>query len=236
MEEIPLTRVYFESLSNAELVKIADDLGADISNESNRDSIITELIETVSQDDNEAVVFPEPESRDPVTAEAVPLPRRYNIAFIDVLIRDPFWAFVFWEIKASDEEQFEKEPDFNGYYLKLSPAENPGNLPPGESDAVFTVPVKSTDTAWYLGLAPAADEGNSPPNEELYKVELCVGRGDTETVLASSKPVRLPGQPVLSFGEENRLARLSGYKDFLIARKNERPSRTKRRVAAGSHE
>ena len=240
MEEIPFTRAYLESLATGELIKMADILGLDILDNRERAFVVEELLDAYPldpsfYDDDGSGDSAEKEITDIVLAEAAPLSKHYNISFIEVMIRDPLWAFVFWEIKASDDEQFEKNPDFNGYYLKISPLEsskNPSRNKNGErtsgeqtSDGVFTIPVRKGDTARYLGLTNAVGEGISWTEQCKCKVEFCASAGEIETVLAVSDPVILPGQPVLPL--ENQLARLSGYGDFQVIRKSERAPRVK---------
>jgi len=249
MEVLPLTRAYLESLANSELLKIADNLGIDVSQNQDRFLLIEELLDVSSLDSDESDTPPEEETTDLVFVESVPLPKYYNVTFIEIIIRDPFWAFAFWEIKASDKEQLEKALDFNGYYLRV-------NLLKGADasarEEVLTVQVTPNDTAWYLGFAPnienetldadgnlnKLDNDRDKIGQQRYKVELCASIGETETVLAASAPIRMPSLPELPNrkGEkdpelgENRLVCLSGYGDFHVLRRNERPLRVKRLV------
>ena len=253
MDEVPLTRAHLESLITSDLIKMADGFGIDIPPELDRIFIIEELLEIAASDgaaeDDSAAApnasSPEADLADSGSVESVPLPRQYNITFIEVMIRDPFWAFVFWEIKAQDKEQFEKAQDFEGYYLKVSPWGAAPAQPGVEAEGVFTVPVSVNDTAWYLGLSPAAPKGKtfeaSQHDSKQYKVELCAGAKENETVLAVSSPFGLPlphelpaGWKPRLFAAENPAVMLSGYEDFRVVRKNERLPRAKRSTAAGS--
>jgi len=233
---------------------MADSFGIEIPPELDRIFIIEELLEITSsdgaaEDTSIDLAPPEADLADSDWLEPVPLPRQYNITFIEVMIRDPFWAFVFWEIKAQDKEQFERAQDFDGYYLKVSPwgvSAPAAPAQPGlEAEGVFTVPVSVNDTAWYLGLSPAAPKGktfeSSHDGPKQYKVELCVGTKETEMVLAVSSPFALPlphelpaGWEPRLFAAKNPLVMLSGYEDFRVVRKNERLPRTKRSTLAGS--
>ena len=257
MEDVPLSRPYLESLTTGDLLGIADSLGVDTSNYPDRALVIEELLEVSSQEEQKSSNSQVADMTDSALVESVPLPKQYNITFIEVMIRDPLWAFVFWEIKAQDKEQIEKEHDFDGYYLKVSPwvvpAVSPELTPEGkpvEPAGVFTVPVNPNDTAWYLGLAPAVENEKSREDQRQYKVELCVEIKGEETVLAFSSPFRLPLLHELSAGKEpkeeetrscpaetgkNPLVRLSGYGDFHILRSNERLFRPKR-GASGTYE
>ena len=225
MGEIHFSRAYLESLATGDLIRMADDLGLDMPGNPDMAFVIEELLDASSKDEDSPHDAQEQIAADPVLTEATPLARHYNVSFIEVMIRDPLWAFVFWEIKTSEEEQPEKANDNNGFYLKISPIENPGNPSRSENDGVFTIPVKKEDNARYLGLTNTVGNGTSLTEQCQYKVEICSGAGGVETVLAVSNPVRLPGQPVLPL--ENQLVRLSGYGDLQVIRKNERTHRAK---------
>jgi hypothetical protein len=232
MDDPRLTRVFLDSLSTNELIKMADRYGIDIPPGLERIFIIEELLEISRGDDYE----PEEGGEDLVLSaefpETAPLPKQYNITFLEVMIRDPLWAFVFWEIKGHDKELHEKAPDFGGYYLKAIPL---GGRAGGEEP--FTVSVGINDSAWYLGF---------PPAEGHYRVDLCVLRGNDEIVLAVSRPFILPrllNMPSKSAGFQaagfkaagtdqniqavylNPLARLSGAEEFPVIRSADRLSR-----------
>jgi len=242
----PVTRAYLESLTTSDLIKMADKFGIDLPSDLDRIFIIEELLGIELPDENESTNSSDHDLMDSVSLESVPLPRQYNISFIEVMIRDPLWAFVFWEIKAQEKEQYEKAQDFEGYFLKVSPLEKSPETSAGSSrqeKGVFSIPVKSEDSAWYLGLdQAAADSGRT--EQDQYKVELCAAFRDEEIVIAVSKPVKLPELPVLPSGSEkpdvstygNPLVHLSGYRDFHMLRRIERLPRAKKDYPAGFYE
>ncbi|MDR1617553.1 MAG: DUF4912 domain-containing protein [Treponema sp.] len=221
------TRVFLESLSTDELVKLADSHGIDIPPDLERIFIMDELLEIGSGDEwgddfgTEGTLKGADDFLEPV-----PIPVRYNITYIEVMMRDPLWAFVFWEIKSHDREIFEKSPDFDGYCLRVRSLE-------GVNDEAgsFTVPVGSGDAAWYLGF---------PPAEGRYRVELCATWARGETALAVSRSFTLPKllSPPNQGGMEevyrNPLSVLSGAGDFHVIRSTDRRSRTKNRDLGGS--
>ena len=229
MSENPLTREYLNSLTNTELFGVAEDLGIDISRETDRFSVIDEMLESSAQGEDAS----ESDEIDVILSESVPLPRQYNINFIEVMIRDPYWAFVFWELKSTDKEQYENAPGFEGYYLKVSPLKNREESTGLEG--VFTVPLKPNDMARYLGLTPDAKDSPSRTEDRWFKVEVCAGIKGVETILAESNPIRLPGLTEFPAESEknsciiggNQLITLSGYEDFRIIRRNERLHRIK---------
>ena len=204
--------------------KIADRYGIDIPPGLERIFIIEELLDMAREEE------PEEGGERPVCAvdfsETAELPKQYNITFLEVMIRDPLWAFVFWEVKGHDKEIHEGAPDFGGYCLRVIPLERSlGN----KKEKPFTVFVGINDRAWYLGF---------PPAEGHYQVDLCVLRGEEEIVLAVSRPFMLPrllSRPDAKDGDgflmvagvyRNPLARLSGAGDFPVIRNADRLSRT----------
>ena len=248
LADAQIGRTHLESLTTSDLIRMADNLGIDIPPDLDRIFIIEELLELISTDEipeessgmSDASEFPSdlpaaPDMSDSGLVESVPLPKQYNFTFIEVMIRDPLWAFVFWEIKASEKEQFEETPGFDGYYLKVSPLKSQADDSQSGMEGVFTVPVKPDDTARYLGLTPAATGGSFQTDDRWYKVEFCVSLKGNESVLAVSNPVRLPGLTEFPAGAEkpncklsnNQLISSSGYEDFRIIRRNERLHRIK---------
>jgi hypothetical protein len=231
MEGTCLTRLYLESLSNSELLLMADRFGLDIPAGLKRIFVIEELLEVAFGNEEEASEDDEVQSD---FLEAAALPGQYNITFINILIRDPLWAFVFWEIKSHDRGLYENLPDFTGYCLRVIPVEEKkvsplaggaevGNKAGGEN--VFTVPVGPNDNSWYLGF---------PPEEGCYQVELCVRQALHTVPLAVSKPFMMPLliEPAGknnsgNFTEfaEGPLARLSGLNEFPVMRNEERQLR-----------
>jgi hypothetical protein len=213
----PLTRPWLESLSTAELVKLADGFGIDVPSGLERVFIIKELLETApgSGHDSEDGL----ETRSDFT-ETVALPRHYNISYVEVMIRDPLWAFVFWGIRDHDREIHENMPDFEGYCLRVIPVSE------GEAgEDSFTVLVDVNDTARYLGFQQKPEAAT----DRCYIVKLCAIRGASELPLAVSRPFTLP-RLVEARGRSNDLHQnpcigLSGAPDFSVIKSADRADR-----------
>jgi hypothetical protein len=203
------------------LTELADIYGIDLPSGLNRTIVIEELLEALGEpeegaDKNGALAVGGP--RQGVTA---PLPKFYNITYVEVLIRDPLWAFAFWEVNAHDKELWEKAPDFGGYCLRVSPEpRGAGQKPPAGGS--FTVQVGIEDSAWYLGF---------PPEGGTFKVELCAIRREEPVALTVSRPFTLPS--LLENSENGTLAspllRLSGFDDFMVLHDTARSSRVPKR-------
>jgi hypothetical protein len=224
MGDYQLTRSYLESLTTAELTKLADNNGIDIPPGLERVFIIEELLEL------EDVDSPGQEQGiplgDALFLEPAQIPKQYNITYIDVLIRDPLWVFAFWEIKSFDKALYEKTDDFEGYYLKIVPLTLENRHIPGQDDP-FIIPVGIEDSAWYIGF---------PPSGGRFRVEIGVIRGGAAAVLAVSRPFRLPkplNPPGWKGGNNSGepLIQLSGIDELPVLRNIDRLSRMPR-VAA----
>jgi hypothetical protein len=243
MDECRITRQYLESLTTQELAALADNLGIDVPPGLDRPFIIEEILEAEKDDENgersrEEVLLEDAEFLDPVS-----LPGQYNITYIKILIRDPLWVFVFWEIKSHDREFYEKIQDFEGYFLKVIPVEGgcSGYVPKttnakssassakAVSDMSFTVPIGIDDTAWYLGFPPDCS-GKDAFGGGWFRVELCVRWGGEQAVLATSKSFRLPSLllPAEAKAPRSALADLSAIDELQILRNGDRRSRIPR--------
>jgi hypothetical protein len=214
-----LTRPYLETLTTPELLRLADTVGIDIPPELDRIFIVEELLEAdfEDEDENDAfedIVIPPRKLAEKRLTEPVPLPKQYNITFLEVMLRDPLWVFTFWEVKNAEKELYEHELDFEGYQLRIV-SENALEEP-------FTIPVGARDDAWYIGF---------PPEGGRFTVELCVKKGEEAITLAVSRPFSMPrlfNPTVDTILFENPLIRLSGLADFAILRNVDRESRVKR--------
>jgi hypothetical protein len=223
VEELRLDRPFLERLTTAELIRLADRAGIDVPSGLERIVIIEELLETMDEAETggeKTTPFPLEERRQP--ASTAPLPRHYNISYVNVLVRDPLWAFAFWEVNVHDREIHEKAPDFGGYCLKVESDPCSGDpRAQAAGDSSFTVQVGTGDSAWYLGFSPSGG---------TFKVELCAIRREESVVLAVSQPFRLPNllEPLgnrYSKASHNPLLRLSGIDEFRIIHNTSRSSR-----------
>jgi hypothetical protein len=216
---------YLESLSTGELIELAGKYDLDIPPDLDRIFIIEELLclepETEDVRNHEA---PQQDLNHDEFLELVILPKQYNISFIEVLIRDPLWAFVFWEIKEYDWVECENEPDSGAYCLRVIPLDE-NSLKPNMA-ASFMVTLDKDEQGRYLGFPP--EDG------PCFKVELCMQNGEAITVLAESRPFKLPslitgGHNAAESGSQapynNPLAWLSGLEHFSLIHSEDRQPR-----------
>ncbi|MFQ3547199.1 MAG: DUF4912 domain-containing protein [Termitinemataceae bacterium] len=214
MIENQLTQAYLESLSTSDLIALSEEMGLDLPPDLNRIFIIQELLEAAAVEDE-----PEEDIEDVETLKTQKLPTQYNKTYIDVLLRDPVWAFVFWEIKPLDREMYEQSPLFTGYQLQVV------SLHPGrsvaESDS-FYIDVDINDRAWYICF---------PTGSGWFQVELRLKKGRDSVLLATSRPIKVPSniQSIRTNQEQvsqNELLVLSGLDDLQITYSNDSQSHT----------
>jgi len=218
----PVSRQWLESLSTDELTKFADNYGIDIPPGLERIFIIEELLEisqSYAQEPAEDIV------ENPSYSESVLLPKQYNISFVEVVIRDPLWVFVFWEVKGQEREMFENAGDFKGYCLRIIPLNEDGTERVSRENS-FSISVGADNGARYIGFAEQGEAAGG-----RYIIRLSVIRGEAETQIALSSPFCLPrlGEyEQISQMSCNPLIRLSGVQDLLIVKNMDRLSRAKR--------
>jgi hypothetical protein len=225
MEEyihVTVSRSKLESYSTGELIKLADSFGIDIPHGLERIFIIEELLEYSNASAQEEKDDIEIDLSYPETAA---LPKQYNISYINVIIRDPLWVFVYWEIKNHDREMHENSNNFKGYFLRLIPIKE-DETDSKSKDNTFTVPIDVKDCARYIGLAE-----HSSQTEGRYIIKLGVTCGDSEVQIAASQPFCMPKlieNENIQNMKENSLLRLSAVADLSIIKKIDRQSRSKR--------
>jgi hypothetical protein len=233
MDDNHLSRSYLERLTTGELAALAESQGIDIPPGLERGFIIEEILETVSADFFDVFVNSvSAEQTAPLKEkyflEPAPLPRQYNITYIDIIVRDPLWVYASWEIRNSDRKTLEGNAGFQGYYLTVSPLGKCGDGEP------FIVPVGTSDFARYLGFSPESITGGGDKADTgncRFQVELYARLEETRELLAASRSFRMPLllDAVEPFGEQNQLRRLSGIEELPILRSGDRTPRPIRR-------
>ena len=224
-KNIHLTRSWLESLSTDELIKLADSYGIDIPASLERVFIIWELLEADAG--NEHIPENNLEINKGAAVTAL-LPKQYNISYIEVIIRDPLWVFVFWEIKQHDKESYENSPGFTGYCLRVISlgAENQKE----NMDESFTVAVNADDTERYLGFPEDKAVSGLNSSVRCYIIKLCAIQNGREIPLAVSLPFVMSGGASKDIDnlQKNLCINLSGIQNFSVTKGKDHRLRAKR--------
>ena len=212
MQNDKLTRAYLETLSFSDLVILADNYGIDVPENLNRSFLIAELIEVTEEleksaeepemvvTDEEAVIPEDPNK----------LPDFYNSTEVEVLLRNPAWAFVYWNISESDIQALSK-----GFITQLmlrvcSFSEKDQQNP----DDAFNIQISMDDREQYVLL---------PAGKQYFRIDLLCSIDDVVDILASSNVLEMPeGTTRLAnihpgkVSDMSKIMELSGMKELLF--------------------
>ena len=90
------------------------------------------------------------------------LPERYNETRISLMLRDPAWAFAYWDIRRSKRREYQGATQFDGIFLRVIEVEDDSEREFRIRDA-FEIPVKLDDSSWYIHL---------PTQGTIYRIQL----------------------------------------------------------------
>ena len=185
MDNKLLSLQHLETLSSADLIAIADDYGIDIPDNLNRRFIIGELLEVgeeIAQEEKDNSEMVEDENNE--AASDAELPLTFNETEIQVVLRNPAWAYVYWDISAQKLKDLASSDNFERFILRVSYFENEEDLNPVD---FFDIKIEKDLRAQYILL----ENGKS-----FFRVDLVSLFDDgTSDNLAVSRKVRLPAVP-----------------------------------------
>jgi len=185
MDTFLVSRSYLETLSTADLINLADDYGIEIPPNLNRRFIIAELLEAAEDtDDGDKEDLLDDKHNFKYYDE---LPKSYNETHIGALMRNPVWAFVYWDIRTTDLQEITQTKSFLGLVLRVS-------FYTGESESPkdsFEISVSLDNREQYILL---------PAHEKLFRIDLIAEFGAMEPrMLAYTKKMPIPyGHPEIS--------------------------------------
>ncbi len=118
----------------------------------------------------------DPESQQRLDTEIYPIADRYNQTKIVFMVRDPHWAFAYWELDSKTREKLPDKGESRQLILRVHETQvftNP----------CFDIPIQFGDSSWYIYL----------PNQDCeYVLELGIIIDGRYSSLARSNPIRTP--------------------------------------------
>ena len=122
--------------------------------------------------------------------EEVELPESYNETRIVLMLRDPSWAFAYWDIRENDQIAFQRSNVYEGLTIRVFLLPRPDA---GSEDArsTFDIPVTLIDNRWYINL---------PEQETFYRLALYVDESGMQRELALSNVISVPRGAVADTG------------------------------------
>ncbi len=206
MDTFLVSRSYLETLSTSDLINLADEYGIEIPINLNRRFIIAELLEAAEDtEDNDSGDLLDDKHNFKYYDE---LPKTYNETHIGSLMRNPVWAFVYWDIRTTDLQEITQVKSFLGLVLRVSFFNENAETP---SDS-FEISVSLDNREQYILL---------PAHEKVFRIDLIAEFGAMEPrVLAFTKKMPIPhGHPEISSTSlENKFSpilELSGLPELL---------------------
>ncbi len=156
-----MNRDFLLSLSVEELFQFARNYGLNLYSLINKEELVDKLIEWLGIDDiSKQFGSREIESYSlfRTTLERIsdldyPIPERYDDTKIVLMIKDPDWAFVYWDLKSS-ALSFVKDRLAHGevFVLRIYEFENISDRDNCEYGFYFDIPIQITDFSWYVNL------------------------------------------------------------------------------------
>jgi uncharacterized protein len=206
-QNVPVKTDKLEALSLEELYALADKTGLDLPPGLERPFVVEEILEVLEEDSEdrraaqgEAVHIDEKKYSglrigdfDMGADPGESLATRYNETIIRAIVRDPSWAFAYWDVADTELEALRGNEASAGLFLRVTEMAAAGEQ--GESQReYFDIPVADNDLQWYINL---------PRSGVRFRIDLCARRGGPSgkfRVLARSNEVESPRQGLAQSG------------------------------------
>ncbi len=192
-----MIRARLEELSLEALFDLAGRNGLVLGPDSDRSSVIDELTEIIIENREErergnsvtvriqqkkfALIADDETPLATSEADEYELPEHYETNRIVLMLRDPRWAFTYWNISSMKKRLFRETAKFDGLFLRvLQVASASREIVIRDS---FEIPVRLEDTSWYIHI---------PQQETFYRIQLVAKVNRRRELLAISNSVRVP--------------------------------------------
>jgi hypothetical protein len=195
-----MTRERLQSIPLEELETLARNEGYEFTGATNRSVLIDFILENYDERKREREEENNPsirveESKYEITdgeafysgdQESYPIPERYPQTKIVLMVRDPNWAFAYWDMEDHLLEKLKRRPDTNQLVLRVHDVELV-DFDGRNSNSFFDIPIQLSDTSWYIYL----------PNQNCsYILELGCITNNKYICLARSNTINTPRDSV----------------------------------------
>jgi uncharacterized protein len=202
-----MKRERLEELSFETLVRVASQYDIEVDPSLSRLELIEQVVEAIveSQTEREAsdndqtkierhkyrIIDSEELYYDP--DDTYVLPKSYNKTRVVLMLRDPAWAFAYWELAEALVQLLESRVQFDGLVLRVDQLDS--------LEAVvdsFDIPVQLSDLQWYIHL---------PERNTRYRASLVSRVDGEEETHATSGTIMVPPGTVVEADEETNTDR-----------------------------
>lgn len=192
-----MIRRRLEELTIEALLQVATFNGLSPEPEGDRDALIDELVEVIRENreerasENSVTVRIQQAKYELIGDEAGPLlspfldgidlPDHYETTRIVLMLRDPRWAYTYWDLSSAKVREYQASGRFDGLALRVLEIDSDDD----ELHIIdsFEVPIKLTDRSWYIYL---------PRQRTSYRIQLVARNNHRRELLAVSNRVYVP--------------------------------------------
>jgi len=178
-------RNFLEALSVEELCQVGRDLGIDVFSLIKKKELVELILENIEAEEEtnnflirgEGLKYSSGRSIRDEIFESIdyPIPERYDETRIVLMLRDPDWAFAYWDISTSVADKLKSDKDFESLVLRVYDFD--------DKSFYFDITVQFTDMSWYINL---------PNRNSSYVIELGYIANKIYTALAESNRIQTP--------------------------------------------
>ena len=178
-----MSRQYLESISTMDLISLANEYGIDIPDNLDRRFIIEELLDTALEMEQDGKTNKEELVENSALSISQELPVSYNETKISAILRNPGWAYVYWDLRETVRDEMRKDIDFEHLSLHVVLYDNPSDE---KASDFFDIELEKDDRDQFI-LIPGA--------KRAFTVHLVYNSMEAKPkVLASTKRVELPAE------------------------------------------
>ncbi len=175
-----LTRSYLETLSSPDLIDISHDYGIDIPENFNRSFIITEILDTLEEQDINFLDVKETNLK-PNTME---LPFSFNENKITAILKNPAWCYISWDFKSETIEKIANDNTFDALVIRFEYFSSPKI---SDAEETIDVIIKTDDREQFILLTKDYPQ---------FQVSLlAIFRDKKEELIANTKRIFKPKFP-----------------------------------------
>ena len=194
-----MMRRRLEELSIEALLKVASKNGVEVDPDVDREELIDLVVEAIAENredrqaSSSAIVRIQQtkfsllrDDETPLSADSIDefeLPTQYESTGITLMLRDPFWAFVYWDLAVNKREEYLASARFDGLFLRVLELEHESYEHELRIRDSFEVPVQLTDASWYVYL---------PRQNVAYRTQLIARNEHRRELLAVSNRIFAP--------------------------------------------
>ncbi len=192
-----MIRTRLEELSIEGLLLVASQNGLEPDPDVDRDYLIGQLVDIIRENREEreagnsktvriqqkkfSIIHDDEAPPTENLLDGFTLPDHYETNRITLMLRDPHWAYTYWDLSTVKAREYQSSTRFDGMFLRVLQLD-------GASEDLrirdsFEIPVQIDDTSWYIYL---------PRLESYYRIQLVAKNNHRRELLAVSNEVYVP--------------------------------------------